>query len=72
MEDTIHHKELRQKLAQGLRAKGISNATVLNAIEKVPRHLFVERDLSPAELYQDVPLEIGQGQTISQPYTVAF
>ncbi len=54
-----------------LQQKGITNTKVLEAMNRVPRHLF----LDPAFLkfaYQDRPFSIGQGQTISQPYTVAF
>jgi protein-L-isoaspartate(D-aspartate) O-methyltransferase len=54
-----------------LRARGINDARVLDAMVRVPRHLFVppsDRD----EAYGDFPLPIGHGQTISQPYIVAF
>ena len=52
-------------------ARGISDKRVLQAMEKVPRHLFVLED-SKAEAYEDYPLSIGDGQTISQPYIVAI
>lgn len=71
-EDTIHHKDLRSRLIQDLRRKGIYSDSVLGALGKVPRHLFVDGTTSVSELYADKPLEIGHGQTISQPYTVAF
>lgn len=75
-EDTYRHKGLRKNLIEQLRhgnsfKKGITNENVLLAMEKVPRHLF----LDPAFVefaYQDKAFQIGCGQTISQPYTVAF
>jgi len=70
-EDTFRTKGLRKRLVELLQSKGIKNQSVLNAIEKIPRHLF----LDPAFLefaYQDKPFPIGSGQTISQPFTVAF
>lgn len=70
-EDTFRTKGLRKRLVELLQSKGIKNLFVLNAIEKIPRHLF----LDPAFLefaYQDKPFPIGSGQTISQPFTVAF
>jgi protein-L-isoaspartate(D-aspartate) O-methyltransferase len=51
--------------------RGISNSAVLNAMKKVPRHLFVPREYED-EAYNDYPLPIGYGQTISQPYIVAY
>lgn len=54
-----------------LRARGIRDPRVLDAMSRVPRHLFVP-DESRAEAYGDHPLPIGHGQTISQPYIVAF
>ncbi|MHB1847064.1 MAG: protein-L-isoaspartate(D-aspartate) O-methyltransferase [Deltaproteobacteria bacterium] len=57
---------LRQQLEQ----KGIADAAVLAAFERVPRQLFVPEPLWPLA-YEDVPLPIGEGQTISQPYVVA-
>ncbi|MDD2963764.1 MAG: protein-L-isoaspartate(D-aspartate) O-methyltransferase [Bacteroidales bacterium] len=71
MQDTFRHKGLRKKLVEQLRTKSITNEQVLAAIEKIPRHLFL--DLAFLEFaYQDKPFPIGSGQTISQPYTVAF
>ncbi len=61
----------RQELIDKLRAKGITDETVLNAIEKVERHLFIP-DAMKHFAYNDVALPIGYGQTISQPYTVAI
>ena len=54
-----------------LRVRGITDARVLDAMARVPRHLFVP-DHSRDEAYGDYPLPIGHGQTISQPYIVAF
>lgn len=71
MTDTYRHKGLRLQLVEEIRRKGIKNEQVLRAIEQVPRHLFL--DSSFVEFaYQDKPFPIGSGQTISQPYTVAF
>ena len=53
-----------------LRRRGISDPRVLHAMAKVPRHLFVPENYQPAA-YEDRPLSIGEGQTISQPYMVA-
>ncbi len=72
MEDTLHHKQLRANLAQSIRSKGISHNKVLDAISKVPRHLFLNSNEQQHEAYKDIPLEIGMGQTISQPFTVAY
>ncbi len=60
----------RKALCEILRMKGITNADVLRAIEEVPRHCFVPADLKNYA-YEDRPLPIGFGQTISQPYIVA-
>jgi len=64
--------ERRQRMVDTqLRARGISHPRVLDAMLRVPRHLFVpERDVDNA--YGDYPVDIGLGQTISQPYIVAF
>ncbi|MFP4065285.1 MAG: protein-L-isoaspartate(D-aspartate) O-methyltransferase [Bacteroidales bacterium] len=71
MNDSYRHKGLRKKLVEGVRAKGIRNEEVLNALQAVPRHFFL--DSSFLEIaYQDKAFPIGSGQTISQPYTVAF
>ncbi len=66
----------RKRLVEQLRIKGIGNTDVLNAIEKIPRHLFFDPSTGrPAMLehaYSDKALPIGAGQTISHPFTVAF
>jgi protein-L-isoaspartate(D-aspartate) O-methyltransferase len=61
----------RQRLVQRLRAKGIEDERVLEAIAATPRHLFVDEALS-SRAYEDTALPIGRGQTISQPYVVAL
>ncbi len=61
----------RKQLAQLLFQEGITNKQVLEAIKKVPRHLFIPKEYQK-QAYTNYPLPIGQGQTISQPYTVAF
>lgn len=71
IEDNYRHKGLRKQLVDLLRTKGITDEAVLNAINEVPRHIFL--DSSFVELaYQDMAFPIGSGQTISQPHTVAF
>ena len=71
MEDTFRHKGLRRKLVETVRSKGITDENVLNAINTVPRHLFMDSSFINFS-YQDQAFPIGAGQTISQPYTVAF
>jgi protein-L-isoaspartate(D-aspartate) O-methyltransferase len=61
----------RRMIDDQIRARGITNQAVLDAMRKVPRHLFVPPNLRDAA-YDDGPLPIGQGQTISQPYIVAY
>ena len=58
-------------MVEEIRAKGIKSEDVLKAIEDVPRHLFLE-NVFLSQAYEDKPFQIGGGQTISQPYTVAF
>lgn len=71
IEDNYRHKGLRKQLVDQLRAKGITDEAVLSALNEVPRHVFL--DSSFVELaYQDKAFPIGSGQTISQPFTVAF
>lgn len=71
MNDTYRHKGLRKKLVAEIRNKGIRDEQVLSAIEAIPRHLFLDSSFIEFA-YQDNPFPIGAGQTISQPYTVAF
>jgi protein-L-isoaspartate(D-aspartate) O-methyltransferase len=70
-EDNYKHRGMRNKLVRILQKKGISDPRVLAAIGKVPRHLFFDNALLE-HAYQDKAFPIGEGQTISQPYTVAF
>ncbi len=70
-EDTYKHKGLRNKLTESLRKKGISDQRVLDAINSIPRHYFIPAEFE-IHAYEDKPFPIGEGQTISQPYTVAF
>jgi len=72
MTDTYRHKGLRTQLAKVLAEKGIKNKAVLTAIETIPRHLFIPDNALHKYAYEDKPFPIGAGQTISQPYTVAF
>ncbi len=66
------HQGLREKMVQQqIKARGIRDKAVLNAMRNVKRHLFVPDTMVP-EAYHDTPLPIGLGQTISQPYMVAF
>ncbi|RXR16260.1 protein-L-isoaspartate(D-aspartate) O-methyltransferase [Flavobacterium amnicola] len=71
MKDTNKHQGLRNQLVKLLSQKGITDKNVLEAINKIPRHLFLESGFEDFA-YQDKPFPIGAGQTISQPYTVAF
>lgn len=71
IQDTFRHKGLRFKLVEELKKKGISDLKVLEAINKVPRHIFMESGFVNLA-YKDQAFPIGEGQTISQPYTVAF
>lgn len=70
-EDNYRQRGLRNKLVGTLRKKGIKDERVLAAIGKVPRHFFFD-DALLEHAYQDKAFPIGEGQTISQPYTVAF
>ena len=71
LEDTYQHKGLRKKLTAGIREKGITDERVLNAINEIPRHFFLDSAFDEAA-YADRAFPIGEGQTISQPYTVAY
>lgn len=71
MKDTFRHKGLRQQLVNVLKNKGITDAAVLAAIGKIPRHLFMDSSFLD-HAYQDKAFPIAADQTISQPYTVAF
>jgi protein-L-isoaspartate(D-aspartate) O-methyltransferase len=70
-EDTYRHKGLRKKLVDVIRSKGITDEAVITAIEKIPRHYFLDSAFDEVA-YEDRAFPIGEGQTISQPYTVAY
>ncbi|MDF1575343.1 MAG: protein-L-isoaspartate(D-aspartate) O-methyltransferase [Bacteroidales bacterium] len=69
--DSFRHKGLRKKLIESIRSKGIMNEEVLEALNRVPRHLFMDSSFVNFS-YTDKAFPIASGQTISQPYTVAF
>ncbi len=71
MKDTAKHQGLRNQLVSTLKKKGITDLGALDAIKKIPRHLFLNSSFEDYA-YQDKAFPIGAGQTISQPYTVAF
>jgi protein-L-isoaspartate(D-aspartate) O-methyltransferase len=71
VKDTAKHQGLRNQLVNQIQEKGISDKNVLEAIKKIPRHLFLDSSFEDFA-YQDKPFPIASGQTISQPYTVAF
>jgi protein-L-isoaspartate(D-aspartate) O-methyltransferase len=70
-EDTFRHQAMRKQLIRVIEEKGITNSTVLEAIMRVPRHCFLDSALDHIA-YEDRAFPIGEGQTISQPYTVAY
>lgn len=70
-EDEALHKGLRRKLVDEIRKKGITDERVLNAINTVPRHFFLDSAFVN-QAYEDKAFPISVGQTISQPYTVAY
>ncbi|MBW2938377.1 protein-L-isoaspartate(D-aspartate) O-methyltransferase [Aureisphaera sp. CAU 1614] len=70
MKDTFTHKGMRKKLVETLRKKGITNEAVLEAINKIPRHWFMDSGFID-HAYVDKAFPIAAEQTISQPYTVA-
>jgi protein-L-isoaspartate(D-aspartate) O-methyltransferase len=70
-EDSYQHKGLRKKLIDVLREKGITDEAVLDAMNHIPRHYFLDSAFDKIA-YEDRAFPIGEGQTISQPYTVAY
>ena len=70
-EDTYRHKGLRKQLVDTLKQKGITDDRVLNAINNIPRHYFLDSAFDKVA-YEDRAFPISVGQTISQPYTVAY
>jgi protein-L-isoaspartate(D-aspartate) O-methyltransferase len=71
MEDTYKDRGARKRLIQELRSKGIVDEKVLVAMLKIPRHFFIQSEFR-SHAYQDKAFKIDAGQTISQPYTVAY
>jgi len=71
LNDTYRHKGMRRKLVKLLRAEGISDESVLEAIDRVPRHLFLDNAFVDFA-YKNQAFPIGSDQTISHPFTVAF
>ena len=71
MTDNYRHKGLRRKLVETLAKKGIESERVLSAMDKVPRHFFLDKTFE-SKAYIDKAFPIGNDQTISQPFTVAF
>ncbi len=71
MQDTYRHKGLRRQLIEELRVKGINNESVLDAMMTLPRHFFLETAFEEWA-YSDKAFPIGNEQTISQPFTVAY
>ncbi|MBV6654349.1 MAG: protein-L-isoaspartate(D-aspartate) O-methyltransferase [Mameliella sp.] len=71
MIDTYRHKGMRRKLVDQLISKGIKDEKILQAISALPRHFFLDKAFEEWA-YQDKPFPIGNEQTISQPYTVAY
>ena len=72
MYDNFRYQGLRARLIEQLRLKGISDENVLAVMNKIPRHLFFDKVFHDKFAYDDVAFPIGEGQTISQPYTAAF
>jgi protein-L-isoaspartate(D-aspartate) O-methyltransferase len=70
-EDTYRHKGLRKKLVDTVKSKGITSEKVLHAIERIPRHFFLDSAFDEVA-YEDKAFPILEKQTISQPYTVAY
>lgn len=71
MSDSWQYKGLRKQLVDTIKEKGIRDENVLQAVKKIPRHYFMPSGFEK-RAYQDNAFPIGAGQTISQPYTVAF
>ncbi|MBL1279611.1 MAG: protein-L-isoaspartate(D-aspartate) O-methyltransferase [Fluviicola sp.] len=71
MQDSFRYKGMRKRLINELREKGIHDEKVLAAFDAVPRHFFLDSSFVE-QAYSNMPFQIGSGQTISHPYTVAF
>ena len=70
-EDTYRHKGMRRQLVDSIKQKGITDEPVLHAILHIPRHFFIDSAFDKIA-YEDRAFPIAEGQTISQPYTVAY
>lgn len=70
--DDYRTRGLRQNMVEKIAAKGITNKRILDAINTIPRHFFLKDTAFIQRAYEDIPFQIGAGQTISQPFTVAF
>ncbi len=70
-EDSYRHKGLRKQLIDVLRNKGITDERILEAMNNIPRHYFLDSAFDQVA-YEDKAFPIAEGQTISQPYTVAY
>lgn len=71
MQDSFKYKGMRKQLINQLREKGIEDENILNAFDAVPRHFFLDNAFAE-QAYSNMAFQIGSGQTISHPYTVAF
>ncbi len=71
MQDSFRYKGMRKRLIKELRELGITDDKVLNAFDVIPRHYFLDNAFAE-QAYANIPFQIGSGQTISHPYTVAF
>jgi protein-L-isoaspartate(D-aspartate) O-methyltransferase len=71
MEDDPYAEKRKEMVRRQIAARGIEDERVLTAMEEVPRHIFVPENMRRSA-YEDSPLPIGRGQTISQPYIVAL
>ncbi len=71
MKDSYRHKGLRKKLVESISDRGITDERVLSAIAHIPRHFFLDKAFEEIA-YEDRAFPIGNEQTISQPYTVAY
>ena len=69
--DSLRHQGMRKKLVATIREKGIAEEKILEAIGRVPRHVFMDNAFLEFA-YEDKAFPIASGQTISQPYTVAY
>ncbi|MBX7203445.1 MAG: protein-L-isoaspartate(D-aspartate) O-methyltransferase [Bacteroidia bacterium] len=72
LEDNYRHKGLRNRLIEDIRSKGLMDEKTLEAMRAVPRHLFFSDQAFLEKAYEDIAFQIGEGQTISHPSTVAY